>query len=242
MKNILIASIILFTSSAYSQACPGHVMDGVFPVSKNQNIVLCKKRYAIGYSVAKKAPMWTAEKLTAANIKNQSVVRKDNFRPDPEVRPDSQPKVAEFIGTSYDKGHMLPFDDFSDDPVAADESFFMTNIVPQYFSHNRGIWKVIENRTRLLAVKHGEIYVVTGPIFTSPTPLTLKGGTPIPDSLYKVIFVPSTKEVYTIVVPNVAAIKVNLPKYTATLQSLKTVNPSLNVYSKQLKFTSKVLN
>lgn len=243
MKKLLIAIIILFTSSAYSQACPGLVMDGIFPVSKSQNVVLCKKRYAIGFSVAQKAPMWTSEKLTADNVKASTIARKDDWRSDPEINPISQPQQKEFIGVSYDKGHMVPYEDLADDAQAADESFFLTNIVPQYFSQNRGVWKNIEGKVRKLALTKGPIYIVTGPIFTSTTPLTLKLGTPIPDSTYKVVFVPSTKEVYTLIVPNNATAKSSdLPKFNTTLQNLQKLNPSLNIYSKPLAFTSKILN
>lgn len=243
MKKLLIAAIILFTSSAYSQACPGLVMDGIYPVSKSQNVVLCKKRYAIGFSVAQKAPMWVSEKLTADNVKAANITRKDNWRPDPLINPKSQPQQSEFIGVSYDKGHMVPYEDLADDAEAADESFLLTNIVPQYFSQNRGVWKNIEGKVRKLALTKGPIYVVTGPIFTSTTPLTLKLGTPIPDSTYKVIFVPSTKEVYALVVPNNATAKsTDLPKYNVSFKDFQKLNPSLNIYSKQLTYTSKILN
>ena len=94
MKKLIVTGLILFTSFSFSQTCPQFFADGIVPVTPNTT-VLCKKRYAIGYNITKGTPVWVAEKITATNVANENVVRKDNFRPDPAVQ--HQATVKAFI-------------------------------------------------------------------------------------------------------------------------------------------------
>lgn len=48
----------------------------------------------------------------------------------------------------YDKGHLIPKEDMRFDSVAAAECNVYTNVVPQEYHVNRGVWKSIENYVR----------------------------------------------------------------------------------------------
>jgi endonuclease G len=229
MKKILaIISIILFTSIASAQTCKEMVFGGIFPTTVEKTTIICHKRYVVGYSTARKAPLWVAEMITAAEVANANGVRKDAFRQDPAIPSNQQATLLDFAGTIYDRGHMVPFEDLADDLVAANEGFFLTNIVPQASTNNRGIWNALEGRVRKLAVAKGTIFVVTGPLFAA-TPTTLKSGAQVPAQLYKIVLSPSTTESYTFVLPNTNGLATSsLPLYFTTIANFKKTNMGIN--------------
>jgi len=210
--------------------CSDMVFAGVFPKTTAATTVLCKRRYVIGYAQDQRAPLWTAEYLSAKSVRtahDKKLQRVDNFRQDPSVPADHQSQLAEFARSGYDRGHQVPFEDLADDAVAADESFFMTNMVPQAPENNRQIWRSLEEKVRKLATQKGSIYVITGPIF-DPKPQRLARGTPVPSKLYKIVISHSTQEVWTYIIPNVNGLDTaSLPKYLVTLKDLHDQNPQL---------------
>jgi endonuclease G len=215
------------------------VFKGVFPVTIEKVEIICKSRYVIGYSVERKAPLWVAEKITKANISASKGDRINTFRVDPAIPLDKQPTLEDFVGTKYDRGHMVPFEDLADDAKAANESFFLTNMVPEISDHNRGIWKAAEGRARKLPLSKEYIFVVTGPVFNGPIK-TLKSGAQIPESLYKVVLSPTTMESYTIVVPNVTGLHAtDLSKFFRTKADLKALIPGFAITDDSTKFTDK---
>lgn len=226
MKKFIIAlSIFLFTSIASAQSCTQFVFGGIFPTTKEPVTIICHKRYAIGYSISRKAPLWTAEVLTIDNINNVKSARINAFKPDPLIPANAQPPLSDFIGNDFDRGHMVNFENLSDDPVAALESFYMSNMVAQYSLNNRGIWKSLEGKVRKLPQTKKIIYIVTGPIFDGKT-VTLPGGTPIPTRLYKMILSPNTAEAFTLIIPNKPnLVSSSLPNYFTTISNLKKTNP-----------------
>jgi endonuclease G len=215
------------------------VFKGVFPITIEKVEIICKSRYVIGYSIERKAPLWVAEKITKANISAAKIDRVNSFRIDPAIAPDNQPTLNDFVGTKYDRGHMVPFEDLSDDAKAAKESFFITNMVPEISDHNRGIWKALEGRARKLPLSKEYIFVVTGPVFSGDIK-TLKSGAQIPTSLYKVVLSPTTMESYTVIVPNITGLHAtDLSKFFKTKDDLKSVIPGFSVADDSTKFTEK---
>jgi endonuclease G len=238
MKKLIAATLVLFTTLSFAQvSCPQFFADGVVPVVPN-TIVLCKKRYAIGYNPAKGTPVWVAEKITAANVVNADQPRKDNFRPDPAIPFNHQATIKAFIGTHFDKGHMVPFEDLADDSVAADESFFMTNMVPQVDKMNRGIWKALEMKTRKLTTK-GDIFVINVPIFDAKVEM-LSDGTPIPARIAKLTFIPKTKESFIAILPNQAGlVSAQLDTYLTNKQNFIKQTNLQAVLPKQITYLDK---
>lgn len=215
VKSILASVILLFTSAAYAQtACQQWVYKGKFPQPYQEaQTILCKKDYVIGYSQSRKAPLWVAHKLQPDRIAITAEASnlRPSFRQDPKIPADRQPSNADFYRTGFERGHLVPFEDLSFDSVSARESMFYTNVVPQNGNNNRGIWASLERLTRS-AAKSGELYVVSGPIY-SPEPRTIGKRIPIPAKMFKMIIDPRKKTVTTYVIPNEAVPSTTLPKY-----------------------------
>lgn len=240
MKKIVTAiSICLFTSVALAQTCTDLVFEGKFPTSKEPVKILCYKKFVVGYSEIRKAPLWAATVLTADSVKNSTVVRKGSFKPDPQIPTRLQPAMSDFVGNDFDRGHMVNFEDLAFDAEGAAESNYLTNIVAQYSSNNRGIWKAVEGRVRKLPETRKLVYVVTGPIFDDRV-AKLPGGTPIPAKIFKMTISPSTSESFTVVVPNQPDIPTaTLPKYFSSIANLRRANPIVDPLPTRVAFTER---
>jgi endonuclease G len=66
-------------------------------------------------------------------------------------------------------------------------------MIPQDPENNRKLWAKIESDVRDLAIETGELYVVTGPIFTGENVQSLKGRVLIPTQIYKAVYVPKQR-------------------------------------------------
>lgn len=234
MKKILLSFFIsLFLAAgagAQTLGCRDMVWSGKFPAAREVVSLLCKKRFIVGYSTARHNPLWVAESLSAAQVAANQIPRNDNFRIDSNIPALSQAALSEFNNTGYDRGHMVPYEDVNDSAIAADESFILTNIVPQTASMNRVIWRVLEDRVRKLTVGTTQpIFIITGPIF-SVEPRVLAKGTQVPSHLWKVVIIPEKKQVLTVIIPNVDGLMTHdLPNFITTMNDLLMQNRHLSL-------------
>jgi len=124
--------------------------------------IISHSAYTIQYNEKYEQADWAAYALTSEMLTGASE-RTDDFRPDPAV-PTGSATPADYKGSGYDKGHLVPANDMTFSPVCMSETFFMSNMSPQVPSFNRGIWKQLEELVRKWAKDNGGIYIVTGPV------------------------------------------------------------------------------
>ena len=74
------------------------------------------------------------------------------------------------------------------------ESFSLANMIPQDPKNNQILWQGIEEATRTLASRDGEVYVVTGPIFEGSSLERLNGRVLVPAFVFKAIYDPVRKD------------------------------------------------
>lgn len=174
---------------------------------------LCRISYAVGYDPAYKDPLWSSEVLLSANVNGSRESRVDDFQPDPEVPGPAQASLTDYKGSHFDRGHMSPFADMkvandkNTSAQAGDQSFYLTNMVPQVgMNQNRGIWADLEKKVRSWAKDRGTLYVVTGPIFDGKLDSIGSSRVVVPTRLYKVIVDPQAMQAIAFVIPNVQVV------------------------------------
>lgn len=146
------------------------------------------KAMTVSFDPDRHIPNWVAWKLTADRATG-SEPRYNTFAADPDVKGSATPD--DYRHTGYDRGHMAPAGDMKWDREAMEQSFLMTNIVPQDHSLNRGVWKKIEEKCRQRAVADSVIIVVCGPIPGDPVETRIgANGVVVPQRLFKVILSP----------------------------------------------------
>lgn len=155
--------------------------------SIKQNVVLIKKsHYDIYYDVSIKLARYTYHPLNV-NMLQVKVKRTDDFREDLGVISSDRAKLHNYKGSGYDRGHLVPAGDMTFTKTAMSETFYLTNIVPQPPSHNRGIWRKLEARVRILVKKYKELAVYTGIYLDDDIEYLNNTKVQIPDGLWKVV-------------------------------------------------------
>jgi nuclease EXOG len=72
-----------------------------------------------------------------------------------------------FGGKPYNRGHMSPNADFGS-KQGRDDTFILSNAVPQQWQHNQQIWETFEGYVRDWIEKRGEAYIITGGLLYDP--------------------------------------------------------------------------
>ena len=116
---------------------------------KNQIVVKTCDPYGITYSVewdnALKANRWTCYELHAGNTMS-NVKRKDDFKADDDVLNSSE--LSDYSNSGFSRGHLCPSADRLCSETQNKQTFFLTNMQPQYQSHNGGLWSRLETQVR----------------------------------------------------------------------------------------------
>ena len=140
-----------------------HLNANVWPTKegadeKSQIIVKQTKDYGITFSLewdnSKIANRWTCYTLHAGNsIENTD--RNDDFKPDEDVAISSaledykqvsstDENYEQLKGLNFSRGHLCPSGDRQCSVEQNKQTFFLTNMQPQWQSHNGGLWSNLE--------------------------------------------------------------------------------------------------
>lgn len=131
-----------------------HLSDNVWPTkegaeTKSQIIVKRTDDYGITYSLewdnSKVANRWTCYELHNGNSM-ATVGRNDDFKADQEVAHSST--LSQYSGSGFSRGHLCPSADRLCSKEQNKQTFFLTNMQPQYQAHNGGLWSRLEAQVR----------------------------------------------------------------------------------------------
>lgn len=225
MRKILITFLLILTMGHVSAQIP------------KDTITLKHSGYTTLWSSTLDYPLlvqwWdTKERCACAT----PIPRKDQFAADPlllketniQFEYEAANKSQRDKGLKvFDRGHMSPAAD-NQCPITSGgkkipaetlqkESFYFTNMAPQYHSLNAGDWKKLEERTRELASVNDSVYVWCGSVGTQMT----LSGLAIPTKCWKVIYIKKTKTYECYVFNNTPDKPVGLDKWKVTKEEVE---------------------
>lgn len=127
------------------------------------------RNYSFGWSQKDRVALWVAYPLNKMYTK-KNVSRTDEWAYDPLLGTDSSAPFSYYGRKTptdrgsdpYARGHQLPSADRLCNREANVQTFYGTNMTPQLFDHNGGIWSTLESKVRNIAEKSDTTYVVTG--------------------------------------------------------------------------------
>ena len=208
VRRALVFLALCILSPAWAvTACPQHYAAGVPPVIvkpslKPRTQALCFRAFAVTHSGLSRTPLWSAEHLLRANVlAAQELIRTNSFHAESRLPRQDRAELSDYARSGFDRGHMSPNGDMPDRSAQA-ESFSLANMVPQVHANNAGIWAGIESAVRQLAIREGDVYVVTGPAFIGDAIASLKGRVLIPTHLWKVVYSPRRQQAGAYLVTN----------------------------------------
>ncbi len=149
------------------------------------NQIIEHKYYTLSYSEPHEISRWVSYELATNNLQN-CTERTNNFKVDPLVKTGSA-TLADYKGSGFDRGHLLPAGDMKWNKDAMKETFYMSNMTPQPAKFNRGKWQSIEELVRAWALKYKKIWIVTGPIIKDNLAVIGSNQVSVPEEYYKVI-------------------------------------------------------
>jgi len=125
------------------------------------NFFIVGEGSALSYNNSRGTVNWVAWRTTRADL-GPSVERPD-FRPDLRL-PAGFKRVSpgDYSGSGYDRGHLVPAADRYGNLQLLDETFLMTNIVPQTPSLNQYPWEQLESYVRGQVRRGWDAYQVAG--------------------------------------------------------------------------------
>lgn len=192
--------------------------------------------HVISYDQSKKTPVWVAKLITQDTIHGTASRKHSNFMPDPSIPPLFSADNSDYRGSGWSRGHMAPAGDNKFDQKAMDDTFYLSNIVPQDIDNNSGFWNRFEMYCRDLAKRFDSVQVVSGPMVLPSTlndrgqrvvtyPVIGQNEVAVPTHLYKVILVEADKRPFAIgcfIVPNEPIENKNsLKEFQVTLEEVQ---------------------
>jgi endonuclease G len=127
---------------------------------------LVRRGYVLEYSAADKIPLWVCERVTSQQVTGPLRRPKpEPFAPDPKLEKGRRAELSDYKRSGFDRGHQEPSADQTVDATLQKETYYLSNMCPQYGELNQKIWQKLEDQVRKLAVNSGTVYVVTGPMF-----------------------------------------------------------------------------
>ncbi len=154
------------------------------PISTTKSVVQ-HKYYTLSYDEKHEQAEWVAYVLNKDHIVSNKIKR-PYFEQDPKVKTGSA-DWRNYKKSGYSRGHLMPAGDRKFNKEAFNETFLTSNISPQKFDFNAGVWNRLEQKTRYWAQKYDEIYVITGGILSDNLETIGYENVAVPKYFYKVL-------------------------------------------------------
>jgi endonuclease G len=172
----------------------------------------CKERAAVKFRYS-------------AQRDNGNEPRKENFTLDPAIPRECQQTSTKGYGKNYDRGHQVPANHLDYSAVAIKQSNYMTNILPQTATMNRGAWLATEEIIECYR-DIDELLVLGGVIWgNNPNDdyFVQSHGVKTPDAFWKVVIRGKNEVIAWIVPNNDQATRAKLDEYLTSVAAIEAI-------------------
>jgi endonuclease G len=210
-------------SSEHTQVTNEDPVRTYLPSSRGE--VVHHSHFSLSYLEQHEQAEWVAYVLKKELLELPRAERKDWFEEDKKISTGSA-IYADYKGSGYNRGHLVPAADMAFDKKVLQETFQMSNISPQLKAFNNGVWKELEENVRNWARENDHLYVVTGPVLDST--LTRQIGRiskiTVPEHFYKVIldYNGTEKKAIGFIIPNELSTR-RLEDYMVTVDKVEVL-------------------
>ena len=195
----------------------------MLPACIDSTAVVHHHAYSLEYSEADEQARWVAYMLCRSRA-DGPYSRKSTpgcqFHADDAIRTQSA-TPADYKGSGYSRGHLVPAADMKWDSLAQVETFLLSNISPQRDSFNSGVWNRMEMQVRRWAEQYDTLYIVTGPLLADGGSGRIGGNrVTVPTAFYKAIYIPALHQAVGFLIPHEKS-KAKLNTFAMTLDELE---------------------
>jgi endonuclease G, mitochondrial len=191
-----------------------HTTLGVpYDTDTTNDYIIVRPQYVLSYNKFKNVPNWVSWELDTSWI--GGVSRYDgNFITDTSL-PSGFYRVthSDYTNSGYDRGHMCPSYERTNNVVNNKATFILSNIIPQLSDLNSGVWQKFEQYYQNICTdQHKQMFVISGGIYHSTN--MIKNLVAIPDSCFKIVVILEKGQVLNDVNENTQIVAVNMPNIT----------------------------
>lgn len=187
--------------------------------------ILVKEYWTHGWDAGHMNAVWTCYYLPDRDRNfPEPGSHNGNFERDPSAPGNPDPSLDAF--GDYDRGHIVPNNAMNllFGAVAQAHSYLISNATPQPSTHNRGVWRSLENWTLQWSQIHGGAWVITGVTYDDIEE-ELTGGMEIPDAWYQIVVVCDDDgwDAIAFLVPEDLPLGRSAEKYITTIRDIEAV-------------------
>jgi endonuclease G, mitochondrial len=147
------------------------------------NYLIVSEGSVISYNNSRGTPNWASWRTLKTDLGPS--LKRPEFRPDPRLPAwFARINYTDYSGSGYDRGHLVPSADRFANEVLNEETFFLTNIVPQTSELNRYPWEKLESYARGQARRGFEVHQIAG-VYGSKE--MLNGKVTVPTNCWKIM-------------------------------------------------------
>lgn len=157
MKSILFLSASLISLGTFAQKYE-------LPAQSTREQQVQHTLFTLSYNEGYELSSWAAYQLTPEQAKATGTY-KEKYAEDPKVTTGSA-TTKDYKDAGFITGQLVPPEDMFTSQQAVEETFLMSNTVPQKPAFNKYVWKVNEKLIREWAKEGNTLYIITGPVFT----------------------------------------------------------------------------
>lgn len=202
--------------------------------NNHEHYLIQRSVFAMDYDDKKGEPNWVSWDLTVEDI--GPAKRTPVFHADAELPANFHHITsADYIRSGFDRGHMCPSADRTDNQADNNLVFAMSNIIPQTPDNNQGVWEHLEADCREMAKAGNELLIICGPADFSNEQIN-QNGPVIPTHTWKIVVevpngsgsvlsrITTATRVIAVDIPNTAGVR-NDPwtKYLVSVNQLEAL-------------------
>jgi endonuclease G len=157
MKNILFLSFVLMGAVTFAQQYE-------LPAQATREQQVKHTLFTLSYNEGYEMASWVAYQLTPEQARATGTF-KEKYSEDPKVTTGTA-TTKDYKDAGFIMGQLVPPEDMFTSQQAVDETFLISNTVPQKPAFNKYIWKTNEKLIREWAKEGNTLYIITGPVLT----------------------------------------------------------------------------
>lgn len=181
-------------------------LEAVVTADGLDEVIVSYEGMTVSFNPSLHIPNWVSYELTLDETRGTEPRAKKFYRDDTV---DGCPDPSDYSNSGYDRGHLAPSADMKWSDTAMQQSFAMTNIVPQAKALNRGSWGKLEEKCRARAQRDSAIVIVSGPVLSDTLSQYIGASrVAVPKRFFKVILSPYSNPPVAIgfIMPNGTAV------------------------------------
>ena len=138
----------------------GNATNATVDPNNHSHYLIQRAQYALDCADVVGGPNWVSWDLTSADIGSTP---RGNYTTDNSLPATFyHVKTGDYTNSGYDRGHMCPSEDRTDNVTDNNAVFLMSNFLPQTADNNEGVWESFEYYARSLANAGDEVLQTDG--------------------------------------------------------------------------------